>query len=45
MMSRADVVTVHVPKTKETTGILGAKEFAKARPGLIVINAARGGIV
>jgi D-3-phosphoglycerate dehydrogenase len=45
MMSRADVVTVHVPKTKETTGILGAAEFAKARPGLIVINAARGGIV
>jgi len=45
MMSRADIVTVHVPKTKETTGILGRKEFAKAKPGLIVINAARGGIV
>ncbi len=45
MMSRADVVTVHVPKTKETTGILGADEFAIAKPGLIVINAARGGIV
>jgi len=45
MMSRADIVTVHVPKTKETTGILGAAEFAKAKHGLIVINAARGGIV
>ena len=45
MMSRADVVTVHVPKTKETTGILGTAEFAKAKPGLIVINAARGGII
>ncbi len=45
MMSRADIVTVHVPKTKETTGILGAAEFAKAKPGLLVINAARGGIV
>jgi D-3-phosphoglycerate dehydrogenase len=45
MMSRADVVTVHVPKTKETTGILGAPQFAKAKPGLLVINAARGGIV
>ena len=45
MMSRADVVTVHVPKTKETTGILGKAEFALAKPGLIVINAARGGIV
>ena len=45
MMSRADVVTVHVPKTKETTGILGKKAFAMAKPGLLVINAARGGIV
>ena len=45
MMSRADIVTVHVPKTKETTGILGREEFAAAKPGLIVINAARGGIV
>ena len=45
MMERSDVVTVHVPKTKETTGILGRAQFAKARPGLIVINAARGGIV
>jgi len=45
MMRRADIVTVHVPKTKETTGILGRAEFALAKPGLIVINAARGGIV
>ena len=45
MMRRSDIVTVHVPKTKETTGILGRDAFAKARPGLIVINAARGGIV
>ena len=45
MMSRAEVVTVHVPKTKDTTGILGRAQFAIAKPGLIVINAARGGIV
>ncbi|MCB9722556.1 MAG: phosphoglycerate dehydrogenase [Spirochaetaceae bacterium] len=45
LMSRADVVTVHVPKTKETTGILGAKQFGQAKKGLLVINAARGGIV
>jgi len=45
MMSRADIVTVHVPKTKETTGILGREQFKIAKPGLIVINAARGGIV
>jgi len=45
MMSRADILTVHVPKTKETTGIIGREAFAKAKPGLLVINAARGGIV
>jgi len=45
MMSRADIVTVHVPKTKETTALLDREAFAKAKPGLLVINAARGGIV
>ncbi len=45
MMGRADIVTVHVPKTKETTGLLNREAFAKARPGLLVINAARGGII
>ncbi len=45
MMSRADILTVHVPKTKETTGIIDREAFAKAKPGLLVINAARGGIV
>jgi D-3-phosphoglycerate dehydrogenase len=45
LMSRADVVTLHVPKTKGTTGLLDKEAFAKAKPGLFVINAARGGIV
>jgi D-3-phosphoglycerate dehydrogenase len=42
---RADALTVHVPKTKETTGLLGADAFAKCRKGVLVVNAARGGIV
>jgi len=45
LLSRADVLTVHVPKTKETTGLLGRAAFAKCKPGVLVINAARGGIV
>jgi D-3-phosphoglycerate dehydrogenase / 2-oxoglutarate reductase len=45
LLARADVVTVHVPKTKETKGLLGRKAFAKMRRGVLVINAARGGIV
>jgi D-3-phosphoglycerate dehydrogenase len=45
MMSRSDIVTVHVPKTKETTGIIGKKALSIAKRGTFVINAARGGIV
>ena len=41
----ADVVSVHTPLSDETTGLLGAKAFAAAKPGLIVINTARGPIV
>ena len=43
--SRADAITVHVPKTKDTTGLLGREAFAKAKPGVLIVNAARGGIV
>lgn len=45
LLARADAITVHVPKTKETTGLLGADAFAKCRRGVLVVNAARGGIV
>jgi D-3-phosphoglycerate dehydrogenase len=45
LLSRADALTVHVPKTKETTGLLGAAALARCRRGVLVINAARGGIV
>lgn len=45
LMRRSDIVTVHVPKTKETTGIIGRDALAKARRGVMIINAARGGIV
>jgi len=45
MLRRADVITVHVPKTKDTTGLLDREAFAKARDGVLIINAARGGIV
>jgi D-3-phosphoglycerate dehydrogenase len=41
----SDFVTIHLPKTQETKGIVGAAELAKAKPGMRLINAARGGIV
>src|SRR5215207_2156650 len=45
LMAEADFVTVHLPKTKETTGLIGRDLFVKAKPTLRVINVARGGIV
>jgi D-3-phosphoglycerate dehydrogenase len=45
MLARADAITVHVPKTKETTSLLDRAAFARAKAGLLVVNAARGGIV
>lgn len=45
LLARADAISVHVPKTKETTGLLGRKAFAKVKRGVLLVNAARGGIV
>ena len=45
LMAEADVVTVHMPKTPETTGLIGAEQFALAKPSLHIVNAARGGLI
>jgi D-3-phosphoglycerate dehydrogenase / 2-oxoglutarate reductase len=44
LLERADVLTVHVPLTRATTGLVDAAAIAKMRPGAIVLNVARGGI-
>ncbi|HZG41797.1 MAG TPA: hydroxyacid dehydrogenase, partial [Longimicrobium sp.] len=44
-LERADVVTLHVPLTGETTGMLGASELARLGREAYVLNLARGGIV
>jgi D-3-phosphoglycerate dehydrogenase len=41
----ADVVTVHVAKTPETVGLIGKDLLARAKPGIRIVNVARGGIV
>jgi D-3-phosphoglycerate dehydrogenase len=41
----SDVITIHLPKTPETLGLIGADELARTKRGVIVINAARGGLV
>ncbi|HSA71127.1 MAG TPA: NAD(P)-dependent oxidoreductase, partial [Burkholderiales bacterium] len=44
-LPRADFVTVHCPKTKETTNMFDAARIARMKPGARLINTARGGIV
>jgi D-3-phosphoglycerate dehydrogenase len=45
LMSQSDFVTVHLPKTPDTIGLVGEKLLADAKPGLRLVNTARGGIV
>lgn len=44
-VAEADFLTVHLPKTKETTGLINRDLLLKAKPSLRVVNVARGGIV
>jgi D-3-phosphoglycerate dehydrogenase len=41
LFERCDVISVHAPVTPETTGMIGAAEFAKMRDGVVYLNTAR----
>lgn len=45
LLKRSDIVTLHVPQTAETTGMIGAAELAAMRERSILVNASRGPIV
>lgn len=45
LLDRSDVVSLHCPLTPETRGWFGREVFARMRPGSILINTARGGVV
>ena len=45
LMARADFVTLHLARTPETVGLIDAELLAQAKPGLRLVNVARGGIV
>ena len=45
LVAESDFLTIHLPKTAETAGLIGAELLAKAKPGIRIVNAARGGIV
>jgi phosphoglycerate dehydrogenase-like enzyme len=45
LLSESDIVSLHVPLDRTTTGMIGAAQLAQMRPGALIINAARGGLI
>jgi D-3-phosphoglycerate dehydrogenase len=45
LVAEVDFLTIHLPKTPETIGLISADVLAKARPSLRIVNTARGGII
>lgn len=45
LLAESDYITVHIPKTDETAGMIDAAAFAKMKDGVRILNCARGGIV
>ena len=45
LLTRADVVSVHVPLLPGTRGLLGAEQLRLMRPGAVLVNTSRGGVV
>ncbi|GAB3157400.1 phosphoglycerate dehydrogenase [Amycolatopsis sp. NPDC004378] len=45
LLARADAISIHLPKTPETKGLIDAEALKKTKPGVIIVNAARGGLI
>jgi D-3-phosphoglycerate dehydrogenase len=45
LLARSDAISLHTPLTDKTRDILSADAIAKTKPGVIIVNAARGGLV
>ncbi len=45
LLRRADFVTIHMPKTPETVGMVSDEQFALMKPTAFVVNVARGGLI
>ncbi|MGW2864415.1 phosphoglycerate dehydrogenase [Streptomyces sp. NPDC001205] len=45
LLETADFISVHLPKSPETMGLIGDAELARMKPSVRIVNAARGGIV
>lgn len=45
LLAKADFITLHLPKTPQTANILSREALAKTKPGVRIVNCARGGLV
>ncbi|MEO0094709.1 MAG: hydroxyacid dehydrogenase [candidate division WOR-3 bacterium] len=45
LLKNSDFISLHIPKTKETTHLLNKSSFDKMKNGVIIVNCARGGVV
>ncbi|GAA2559261.1 phosphoglycerate dehydrogenase [Pseudonocardia hydrocarbonoxydans] len=45
LLRRAELISIHLPKTPETLGLIGKDQLAVTKQGVIIVNAARGGLV
>jgi D-3-phosphoglycerate dehydrogenase / 2-oxoglutarate reductase len=45
LLERADTISIHLPKTPETKGLIGKDQLAKVKPTVIIVNDARGGLI
>jgi glycerate dehydrogenase len=45
LLRRSDIVSLHLPLTEETRGLIGSRELALMKPTALLINTARGGLV
>jgi lactate dehydrogenase-like 2-hydroxyacid dehydrogenase len=45
LVSQSDIITIHVPLSSKTRHLIGAKEIASMKPGVVIVNTARGAII
>lgn len=45
LLERSDFITIHMPKTPETTGMISTEQLEKMKPTAFVVNVARGGLI
>ena len=45
ILKSADIISMHVPRNEETTGMIGVAEFSIMKSGAVILNTERGGVI